>query len=56
MIMGGLVVMFDLDHANPQILHGQKPYTQRSHMLHFCDVACPRLRPAGRGRAPARRR
>jgi hypothetical protein len=30
MIVGGLVVMLDLDHAYPQVLHGPKPYTERS--------------------------
>ena len=37
MVVGGLLVVFDLDHPYPQVLHVAKPYTQRIHHLHFCD-------------------
>jgi hypothetical protein len=37
MVMGGLLVVLDLDHPYPQVLHVAKPYTERSHHLHSCD-------------------
>jgi NAD(P)-dependent dehydrogenase (short-subunit alcohol dehydrogenase family) len=33
MVMGGALVVFDLDHPDPEVLHGPKPYTERNHDL-----------------------
>jgi hypothetical protein len=32
--MSGPLVMLDLDHSDPQVLHVAKPYTERNHDLH----------------------
>lgn len=37
-IVGGPLVVLDLDHPYPQVLHGPKPYTERYRKLH--SVTC----------------